>query len=486
LYYNIGEGVIIKNKVCFRQLALRPTRSSIIKLILSFGRCCFIPFKKKNDLYFKMAVAIPRVYVGASVVRRYFGGAPAERACVLPLRRGKAFNLPHEGFRRTPSFANVATRGLVRGGYIPPRSTNQERSQKGHGERRSMPEAAGTEQTCLWEGSLPSQTAPPDWSHPANRPIVTEQEVLMGSKQSFGGTHAARGTFRTQLQGSLQGVAKVLGALSLATLCSPPPALAPSLADATDIAGPDAFQKAQGTLMRIAKVVGALLLGAALALCTPRPLLAAQQRKAPASRSASTVSREGNRHSERDQSTSGGGPVQAVGKGTSASDEGVAVEAVVKEASATDQGGAAVAALEGRASITSAAVPVKTVVDESFSVTREGAPLNASSLGGAALGTGGEKAPATSVTKGVQRVGLAGGLGIRLKKAVDSFKEPLEETEASANTGERDIGKRGGAAKPTRSPPMRRGGSKAEAELASEGSVPSERRVPQRLSRFLC
>jgi hypothetical protein len=33
--------------VCFRQLASRPTRSSIIKLILSFGRCCFIPIKKK-------------------------------------------------------------------------------------------------------------------------------------------------------------------------------------------------------------------------------------------------------------------------------------------------------------------------------------------------------------------------------------------------------------------------------------------------------
>jgi hypothetical protein len=139
----------------------------------------------------------------------------------------------------------------------------------------------------------------------------------MGSKQSFGGTHASKGTFRTQLQGSLQGVARFLGALLLANalaLCSPPPALAPSLADTTDIAGPDAFQKAQGTLMRIAKVVGALLLAAALAFYTPRPVLAAQQRKAPASRSASTSSREGDMHSRRDQSTSGGGPVQAVGE----------------------------------------------------------------------------------------------------------------------------------------------------------------------------
>jgi hypothetical protein len=64
MYYSIGEGVIIKNKVCFRQLASRPTRLSIIKLMLSFRRCCFIPFKKKNDIHFKMAVAIPgRLYV---------------------------------------------------------------------------------------------------------------------------------------------------------------------------------------------------------------------------------------------------------------------------------------------------------------------------------------------------------------------------------------------------------------------------------------
>jgi hypothetical protein len=151
------------------------------------------------------------------------------------------------------------------------------------------------------------------------------------------------------------------------------------------------------------------------------------------------------------------------------------VEAVVEEASATDQGGAAAAALKERAFTTRAAVPVKSVVDEIFFVTREGAPLNASSLGGTVLGAGGEKTPATRVTDaGVQRVGPAGGFGIRFKKAVDAFKEPLEVT-GDANTAEHDTRKEGGAAKPTRLPPSKKGVTcKAEAKL--DGSIPSKRR----------
>jgi hypothetical protein len=159
--------------------------------------------------------------------------------------------------------------------------------------------------------------------------------------------------------------------------------------------------------------------------------------------------------------------MKAVEEGKSATNEGVAVDAVVEEASAMDQGGAAVAALEERESTTSAEVPVKAVVDERFSVTRKGAPLNASGFGTAELGAGGEKAPAT-------RVGLAGGLSIRLKNVVDAFcKEPLEVNDGGAKTAEHETRKTGGAAKPTRIPPSKEGVTKAEAQL--DGPIPSKR-----------
>lgn len=386
--------------------------------------------------------ASPKRAVGAFTVRRYFWGGPAKRAVDLPLRLCKLFPR-REAFRRTTiSSVNGATRKiLVRGGYSPLLEPAKQGScfHAVHERQGSMLEVAGTEHTCFGGSSLPFQIAPPDWSHPANRPIATEQEVLMGSKQSFGETHASKGTFRTQLQG----VTRFLGALFLANalaLFSPPPALAPSVADATDRAGLDAFQKAQGTLLRIAKVVSASLLAAALALCTLRTVLAAQQRKVPASRSASTASRRGDRHAGRDQSTSGGVPVQAVGEEKFATDGGVAVEAAVEEASATDQGGAGAVALEKRAFTSSAAVPVKTVVDERYSVTREGNPSNASGLGGAVLGAGGETAPATRVTNGVQRGGLAGGLGIRLKNAVDAFCKEPQKIIGGAEVAEHEIG----------------------------------------------
>jgi hypothetical protein len=382
--------------------------------------------------------------VGASVVRRSFSRTSADQcAFILPLRKFKAFPR-REALRRTTSFsANGATRQiLVRGGYSPPEPARQDRG-------FHAVQGAGTSKKTRFGGSfLPFQATPSDWSPPESRPLLTEQEPLMGSKRSFERTHEGRGTFQAQLQGSLQGVARFLGALFLANalpLCFPPPALAPSLADATDIAGPDAFQKAQGTLMRIARVVGALLLAAALAFCTPEPVLAAaQQRKAPASRSASTASRGGTKPSGRAQSTPRGGPVKAV-EGNSSTDEGVAVQAVVEGSSAMDQGGAAVAPLEEEAFTTSVGVPVKKVVDERVAVMGEGVPLNAAGLGGAVLGSGGEKAPATRVTNGARRVGLAGGLGTRLKKAVDAFKEPLKVT-GGANTAEHDTRQGGGAA----------------------------------------
>jgi hypothetical protein len=400
--------------------------------------------------------------VGASAKRPFLVRPTARRsswasatcAFVFPLRQCKAFLLPHEAFRRMTSSSVIGTaRGLqVReAGYSPPSSAKQENVVgflAVHEDQGSMPEDAKTRQASSREIPLHSHGTPSAQSHPENRPLVTVQKPVMGNERSFEGTHVGRGTFQAQLQGSLQGVAKVLGALFLANalaLCSPPPALVSSPPDTINLAGPDAFPKVQGTLMRIAKVVGALLLAAALALCTPRAVLAAQQRKAPASRSASTASRGSNKHSGRAQSTPGGGPVKAAEERTSASDERVVVEAVVEEASATDQGGAAVAALEERDSTTSVEVPVKTVVDERFTVMGEGAPLNASGLGGAVLGSGGEKAPATRVTNGARRVGLAGGLGTRLKKAVDAFKEPLEVT-GGANTAEHNTRQGGGAA----------------------------------------
>jgi hypothetical protein len=104
-----------------------------------------------------------------------------------------------------------------------------------------MPEEAETMQAPVRKSPLHSQYGLPSaQTHPANRPLVAEQnQALMGSERSSKGTLVAGGTFQRELQG----------------------------------------------------VVGALILAVSLALCYPRPVLAAQQRKAPASRSALKASR---------------------------------------------------------------------------------------------------------------------------------------------------------------------------------------------------
>jgi hypothetical protein len=96
--------------------------------------------------------------VGASTVRRCLWGGPRKRAFVLPaLKRCKAFPR-RDAFRRTASFsANGATQQiLARGGYSPPEPARQGGFHEVHGKQGSMPEVAGTEQTCFGGNSLPS------------------------------------------------------------------------------------------------------------------------------------------------------------------------------------------------------------------------------------------------------------------------------------------------------------------------------------------